>query len=320
MARCQKKLMPLSLLSICVVLVQDRDLSREMFTQRLLEAMFLIPVDIFWSGLQHQVTQHPHTLRPLLFAFTGSACLNTWDARKLSHQSVREARRVLHSFSSRGLMVYSSLSCSLRRQARQFPLLWSWSNQETPPSFFFFVYFTCKMVWSRWRQGAASPPPPSPPPPFLFSIHPAPPVCASFACIVFEQCAVWTVRSWGNRRASSPPRLLSPASPSDAIKAYVSLKKGDAANRRQTSATSNMVPSHAHSISTERTDKARPKVCLTVYMYLRGVKSLIRTIPNTSTSFPHLERASLLVHTASKSIILKIPSCDASIKQWSDWK
>lgn len=172
------------------------------------------------------------------------------------------------------------------------------------------------MVWSRWRQGAASPPPPSPPPPFLFSIHPAPPVCASFACIVFEQCAVWTVRSWGNRRASSPPRLLSPASPSDAIKAYVSLKKGDAANRRQTSATSNMVPSHAHSISTERTDKARPKVCLTVYMYLRGVKSLIRTIPNTSTSFPHLERASLLVHTASKSIILKIPSCDASIKQW----
>lgn len=141
MARCQKKLMPLSLLSICVVLVQDRDLSREMFTQRLLEAMFLIPVDIFWSGLQHQVTQHPHTLRPLLFAFTGSACLNTWDARKLSHQSVREARRVLHSFSSRGLMVYSSLSCSLRRQARQFLLLWSWSNQETPPPFFFFCIF-----------------------------------------------------------------------------------------------------------------------------------------------------------------------------------
>lgn len=118
-------------------------------------------------------------------------------------------------------MVYSSLSCSLTCQARQFPRLWSWSNQET----LFFLYIL-PARWFDLAEDRVQLPPTRSPPPFLFSIHPAPPVCASFACIVFEQCAVWTVRSWGNRRASSPPLLLSPASPSDAIKAYVSLKKG----------------------------------------------------------------------------------------------
>ncbi len=90
----------------------------------------------------------------------------------------------------------------------------------------------------------------------------------SFACIVFEQCSVWTVRSQLRIQARSTDRLLSPAFPSDSINASVSLKKGDAANRQahrrrdrqewlQTKSVARL-PQRADSPSFGGTDKAGP--------------------------------------------------------------
>lgn len=126
-----------------------------------------------------------------------------------------------------GLFILLSVSLSLCNMSERLhpPLIWDAGQIRGP----FIVYFTLELFWSRWRQGAAFFPFP-----FLslsfFSIPSAARV--SFACIVFEQCSVWTVRSQLRIQARSTDRLLSPAFPSDSINASVSLKKGDATNRQ----------------------------------------------------------------------------------------
>ncbi len=137
--------------------------------------------------------------------------------------------------------LFLSLSLSLCNMSERLhpPLIWDAGQIRGP----FIVYFTLELFWSRWRQGAAFFPFP-----FLslsFFISSAARV--SFACIVFEQCSVWTVRSQLRIQARSTDRLLSPAFPSDSINASVSLKKGGrgqqtgALAKRQTRVTSNKV-------------------------------------------------------------------------------
>lgn len=125
-------------------------------------------------------------------------------------------------------------------------------------------------------------------PPSLFFIPSAARV--SFACIVFEQCSVWTARSQLRIQARSTDRLLSPAFPSDSINASVSLKKGDATNRqargrrgrREWLQTKSVVrlPQRADSPSFEGlTKQAGWGVQICVCVYLWCAKSLIRRKP-----------------------------------------